>query len=143
MTEQSSIAAAIRLARQALDTSETAVLGVAELRRELRGLLQEVMRKEARRGAWTNVGIGTIIVAVIGALSQVQVARITTAATTTTKSTVERTMNRDDDLIRRIANEAATLTSSKIQEHTSRDINAKLAELRRDVQMQLAKREPK
>lgn len=109
MTPGLEIKVAIQEARKALETargaaehSETACIGVAELRREMADLKRTVKVGNV----WTG-GIVALGVALIGAISQVQVARIGADATARGKVAAEQTVQRADRDIESAVKQAA------------------------------------
>jgi hypothetical protein len=129
------LGAAMALAREALDRSETACIGVAEVRREV----AEIKRAVRKGNIWTGTLV-TLGVAVVGTLGQIQVASIGAAAQRTSKATAERTIERDDGFADRVALRAAETAVARVQEQAARENERRLAELRRDMESRIDRR---
>jgi hypothetical protein len=131
----SELGAAMAIAREALERSETACIGVAELRRDVAEI-----RKTVKRGNMWTGGIVAVGVAAIGTFGQIQVASIGAAAQNQSKATAERTVERDDDFAKRLAQMSAEIAAAKVSEQTSAEVDRRMAALRRDMESRINRR---
>jgi hypothetical protein len=122
--------------------AETARLGVSELRREFADHRRENREQFRKLGFAAKIlaGITGLAAVAIPVWGQIQVASISAATQAQAAAVAARTVERDDDLVRRIAAELSSTSSSKAEERAREAVRVEMATLRRDIDERMARR---
>lgn len=127
---------------EARNMAETACIGVSELRRELSDHRRENREQFKKLGLAAKVlaGVTGLAAVAIPVWGQIQVASISAATQAQAAAVASRTVERDDDLVKRIAAELHSTATDKATERALEAVRRESAMLRRDVDERLARR---
>ncbi|MGL4808493.1 MAG: hypothetical protein ACRC4O_07100, partial [Giesbergeria sp.] len=81
---------AVDVAREARDTATESALNGARIETMLKGHLNE-SRKQSRKALLQGAGLSSVLVALVGVVGQIQVARMTSGARETARETAQST----------------------------------------------------
>lgn len=99
-------------------------------------------RKQIRRALVLSGGAAVILAAAMTTWGTVRAAQISTAAQQQAKATTEHTLERDDELVARIAKETSEQTLRQLERSSAKQIDQRFAALEAEIERDKNRRQP-